>query len=247
MVEKYELQTNWLLFFLFLLFIQGKNRKKLNFQEINLVELDKKTKLLSRIKGYMEAEEQEVLNNAGIILEIIGKVKKLMDRPQREESEISYPLLSLEDRKRNMLMDISEFFQDEQKVLVQQAVDFDIKIKNLEQKLNELNKLLQEGRHMDNIHNYIEIFEPILTDEAREKAFEIKKLAAIIKAISSLRSKDRIEELDIIKIIEPFISEEQKDSLTRIIQIIKVVKSAGEEDTGEEDQIPAVHKEDNPG
>ena len=40
--QNLKIQSNWLLFFLFLLFIYRKDMNKLNFQEINLIGLDKK-------------------------------------------------------------------------------------------------------------------------------------------------------------------------------------------------------------
>lgn len=231
MEKNLQVQSNWLLFFLFLMFINRNDTKRLNFQEISGVDLDKKSKLLNRIKGYMDPEEQQVVHSAEIILQIIGNVKTLIDRPGMTASEIKYPALSLEDRKRNMLMDVSEFFEDEKKMIIHQAVDFDIKIKTLENKLSKLHKLWQEGDHLANLDNYIEILEPVLVEEVKEKLEELKKIVSVLRAINSLKNKDKIDELDIAEIIQPFVNKEQRDSLMRIAQIFKVINSIKEDST----------------
>lgn len=191
MMEKQEqssqAQSNWLLFFLFLLFICHKNTNKLNFQEIDPIDLNKKSKLLSRIKGYMDPQERYVIHSAEIILQIIARIKTLIDLPQTETSEMGYSTLSLEDKKRNMLTDLSEFLENE-------------------------------------------ISEPMLADEAKEKAVELKKLASILKIISSLKSREKMNELDIMEVVQPFVDKEQEDSLMRMIQTFKVMDDMKETD-----------------
>lgn len=222
--QENQIQSNWLLFLLFILFIHGKDTSKLNIQEISLMELDKKSKLLNRVKGYMNPQEQNIVNSAEIILQIIHSIKKLTDLQQIKTSEVKYSSLSLEDRKRNMLIDLSEFLEEEKKTLVHNAVDFDIKVKTLEKKLKEIQKLSEKDGEV-NINSYIEILEPILADDVKEKIFGLKKLVSISKAINSFKSKEKINELDIIEIIQPFIHKDQQDSLMQMIQIFQVVNS----------------------
>lgn len=229
--QRFQIQPNWFVFFLFLLFISRKDTNKLGFQEINLMDLDKKTKLLNRIKGYMDPEEQNIVHNAEVILQIIKNVKVLMEPPQVATAGVRYSSLSLEDRKRNMLIDLSEFLEDEKKMLVHQAVDFDVKVKTLEKKLKELHKVSQDGDHIANIYDYIEVFEPLLAEEVKEKLFEFKKLASMLKVISSLKNKDKIDETAIMEIIQPFIHKDQRDSLMRMVQIFKAVSSMSNEET----------------
>lgn len=205
-VQDFQTHSNWLHFFLFLLFIYRKDTNKLKFQEINLNDLDKKSKLLNRIRGYMDPQEQYIVHSAEIILQIIAKIKTLIDLPRIEASEIRYSALSLEDKKRNMLIDLSEFLEDEERMLVHQAVDFDVKVKTLEKKLNELHKLSQEEDFIANIHNYIEILEPVLADGTKENAVEFKKLALILKIIDSLKNKEKTDESDIMKIVRPLVN-----------------------------------------
>lgn len=229
--QKLQIQPDWLLFFLFLMFISRKDTKKLNLHEMDLIDLDKKTKFLNRIKGYMDPEEQYVVHSAETLLQIIRSVKVLMEPPQISSAGVRYSSFSLEDRKRNMLMDLSEFLEDEKKMLVHQAVDFDVKIRTLEKKLKEIHSLSQDGNHTVSIHEYIEVFEPILTDEAKEKVQEIKKLVSVANIIDTLRNKDKINEMDIVEIIQPFISKDKRESLMNMVQIFKIVSSIKDEDT----------------
>ncbi|MCK9267964.1 MAG: hypothetical protein M0P14_04570, partial [Alkaliphilus sp.] len=107
--QNLKIQSNWLLFFLFLLFIYRKDMNKLNFQEINLIGLDKKIELLNRIREYLDPQEQHIVHSTEIILQIIAKIKILMDLPQVGASEMRYSTSDLKDRKRSMLMDLSGF------------------------------------------------------------------------------------------------------------------------------------------
>jgi len=199
---------------------------------MNLIDLDKKTKFLNRIKGYMDPEEHYIVHSAETLLQIIRNIKILMEPPQIASAGVRYSSFSLEDRKRNMLMDLSEFLEDEKKILVHQAIDFDVKIRTLEKKLNEIHNLSQNGNLMTNIHEYVEIFEPLLADEIKDKVYEFKKIASIINVIGTLKDKDKISEMDIVEIIGPFIQKEQQETLMQMVQIFQVVNSMkDEEDT----------------
>ena len=214
--QNLKIQSNWLLFFLFLLFIYRKDMNKLNFQEINLIDLDKKSELLNRIKGYLDPQEQHIVHSAEIILQIIAKIKILMDLPQVGASEVRYSALNLKDRKRSMLMDLSEFLEDEKKLLVHKVVDFDAKVQTLEKELGGAHELSQGENSMSDINNYIEILESILSNGAEENTAEFKKLASILKIINVLKSKEKIDEADMIEFIYPFIGEGRENSLMRM-------------------------------
>ena len=161
----------------------------------------------------MDPQEQHVVHSAEIILQIIANIKTLIDLPRIKASEIRYPALSLEEKKRNMLMDLGEFLEDEKKMLIHQVVDFDIKVKTLEKKLKQLHNLSQNEVPIIGIHNYIEIFEPLFIDGTQENADQFKKLVSILKIIEDLKDKEKINESDIMKIIQPFFNKEQKDPL----------------------------------
>lgn len=220
-----QIQPNWLVFFLFLLFISRKDLKKLGFKEMNLLDLEKKSKFLNRIKGYMDPQEQHIIHSAETVIDIVKSMKLLSEPTHMGAAGVTYSSLSLEERKRNMLMDLSEFLQDETKMLIHQAVGFDEKVKTLEKKLKELHVLSQNTDNKLQINDYIDVFEPLLADEIKEKIFEFKKLISILKVISTMKNKDKIDELDIIEMIQPFVHKEQSESLMNMLQIFKAVSS----------------------
>lgn len=187
-----QVQSNWLLFLLFLLFVNRKDINKLNFQEINPADLDKKSDLLNRIKEYMDPQEQYIVHSAEIILQIIAKVKTLIDLPQIETSEPRYSSLNLEDRKRSMLMDLSKLFEDDKKML---------------------------------IHHYTEIFELIFADEGNGKVSKAEKIESMLKAIYNLKNEGKVEESNIMEIIQFFMDEERKDSLLQMVQTFRATDS----------------------
>lgn len=227
--QNLKIQSNWLLFFLFLLFIYRKDMNKLNFQEIDLIDLDKKSELLNRIRGYLDPQEQHIVHSAEIILQIIAKIKILMDLPQIGASEVRYSALNLKDRKRSMLMDLSEFLEDEKKLLVHKVVDFDAKVLALEKELGGVHELSQGRNSMSDINNYIEIFESVLAGGAEENTAEFKKLASILKIINVLKSKEKIKETDIIEFIYPFIEEERENFLMRMNRTYENIDDVSDE------------------
>jgi len=241
--QKLQIQPNWLLFFLFLIFISRKDTKKLGLEEMNLIDLDKKTKFLNRIKGYMDPEEQHIVHSAETLLQIIRNIKVLMEPPQIASAGVRYSSFSLEDRKRNMLIDLSEFLEDEKKILVHSAVDFDVKVRTLEKKLKEIHNLSQNGNFITNIQEYIEVLEPLLADEIKEKVYEFKKIASVINIISTMKNKDKINEMDIVGIIQPFIPKDQQDSIMRMVQIFQVMSSFKDDDaTALDDDTESIPK-----
>jgi len=59
-----------------------------------------------------------------------------------------------------------------------------------------------------------------------------------------MKNKDKINEMDIVEIIQPFIQKDQRDSLMRMVQIFQVVSSMkDEDDTPLEDNIEPLSKE----
>lgn len=239
------IQENWLLFFLFLIFISNNDTKKMNVKEMDIIDLDKKVKFLNRIKGYMNSDEQYVLQSAETLIHIIRNIKILMDPPKIASAGVKYSSLSVEDRKRNMLMDISEFLEDEKKILVHKAVDFDFKIKTLEDRLNKIQSVSKENTAVANISQYIDVFEPLLHDEIKVKAHELKKLISIISLIGNLKNKDSFDEMDIIKLIEPLVDEEKKESLTRMVQMFQIVNSMNKETVDKDKNIKEPSNKDN--
>ncbi len=239
------IQENWLLFFLFLIFISNNDTKKMNVKEMDIIDLDKKVKFLNRIKGYMNSDEQYVLQSAETLIHIIRNIKILMDPPKIASAGVKYSSLSVEDRKRNMLMDISEFLEDEKKVLVHKAVDFDFKIKTLEDRLNKIQSVSKENTAVANISQYIDVFEPLLDNEIKVKAHELKKLISVISLIGNLKNKDSFDEMDIVKLIEPLVDEEKKESLTRMIQMFQIVNSMNKETVDKDKNIKESLNKDN--
>ena len=69
---------------------------------------------------------------------------------------------------------------------------------------------------MPDINKYIEIPDSILSNEAEENTAEFKKLASILKIINVLKSKEKIDEADMIEFIYPFIGEGRENSLMRM-------------------------------
>ncbi len=209
-----QIQSNLLLFCLFLFFMYRKDIDKLSLQKIDLDDLDRKSELLEKMRGYMDPQEQYIIHSAEIILQIISKMKTLVDLPRTETSEARYSAPGLEDKRRRMLVDLSEFLDDEKKMLIHQMVDFDAKFKVLEKELKELQKSSRDRGSAVDINDYIRTLEPIFADEAGKELAEFKKLASILKIINNLKNKEKMDESDIMGIIQPLVGGGQKDSLS---------------------------------
>lgn len=231
------IQDNWLLFFLFLIFISNNDTRKVNIKELDLLDLDKKARFINRIKGYMNADEQYVLQSVETLVYIIKNIKILMEPPNIASAGVNYSSLSIEDRKRNMLMDISEFLEDEKKILVHKAVDFDVKVKTLEEKLHKVHSILNENNPVESINQYIDVFEPLLEEGVKTKANEFKKIISIVNIIENLRNKDSFDEMDLIEIIKPLVDKEQEETLTRMIQMFQIVSAMSEEKSDKDKNI----------
>ncbi|SET80757.1 hypothetical protein SAMN05660297_03573 [Natronincola peptidivorans] len=214
---------------MFLFFLLASNKKptnKFNLKEISEIELQKKSRLLNRIKGYMKAEEQYIVHRAEVILEIISRVKSLLEGPQLQSAEVQYQSLSLEDRKRNMLMDLSAHMKEEDRDIINTAIELDIKARNIEKQMRELHNLSQEGISINNIEKLIDAIDPLLEGEMKEKTKDIKKITSMFKVIRSLDNKGSLNENDLLEIIAPHIEPQQRESLMKMMQIAKAVSSS---------------------
>ncbi|MDI9476997.1 MAG: hypothetical protein WBI21_02170 [Natronincolaceae bacterium] len=182
-----QTQPNWLPFFLFLLFVYCKDANKLNFQEVNMVNLGKKSQLLNRIKGYMNPQEQYVIHSAEIILQIIAKIKTLMDLSQTGTAEIAHSVLSLEDKKRNMLTDLSRFLEDEISELVSEgeAEEKIVELKKLASILEMINNLKGEGKI--NELDIMEIIQPLIN---KEQGDSLMRMVQTFKVMNGMKGAD---------------------------------------------------------
>ncbi|SNS86239.1 hypothetical protein SAMN05446037_102460 [Anaerovirgula multivorans] len=218
---------------MFLFFLLTSNKKspskfnlgKFNLREIDDVELERKCRLLNRIKGYMKAEEQHTVHRAEVILEILGKMKSLIEGPELHSAEVQYHSLSLEDRKRNMLLDLSKHMEGEHRDIIHTAIDLDIKARTIEKKIRELNNLAKDGITLQNVEKLIELAEPLLEGEMKSKTKDIKKITSALKLMKSIDEKGSLDENDLIEVISPYIEPQQRDSLMKMVQIAKAVSS----------------------
>ena len=178
-----------IMFLFFLLTSNKKSPSKFNFKEIDDVELEKKCRLLNRIKGYMSPEEQYVVHRAEAVLEILGKVKSLIEGPELHSAEVQYHSLSLEERKRNMLLDLSKHMEGEHRDIIHTAIDLDIKARSIEKKIRELNELAKNGITLENVEKLVELVEPLLEGEIKSKTKDIKKITGMFRLMKSMEEK----------------------------------------------------------
>ncbi|AOY76649.1 hypothetical protein [Clostridium formicaceticum] len=233
-----------LIFLFFLLTSVKKPINKFSLTELDDIELEKKCRLLNRIKGYMSKEEQYVVHRAEVILQIIGKLKLLLESPQLHSAEVAYHSLSLEERKRNMLLDLSKHMEGDQREIIHTVIDLDMKTKTIEKKLRELSEVTQSGINLENIEKFIEIVEPLLGGEIKDKTKDIKKITGMFKLIKSLEEKGTLNEEDLLHIISPYIEPQQRDSLMRMMQIAKAVSGSLNNPPSSEANSPS-QKEEN--
>ncbi|QUH26954.1 hypothetical protein [Serpentinicella alkaliphila] len=229
-------------FFLYLFLSRDKSKlnitKKLSFKEIDTDSIDKKAKLLNRIKGYMDTDEQKIIHRAEIILQLIGNAKLLFQTDEIVNANIRNSSLTLDDRKRNMLIDLSEFIDDEKRDVIHQAIDMDVQVKKFTNKLKDLQTINSQGTGltMDHIEKYIDVIEPFLDKEISTKISEGKKLLSMLKLYKSIEEKGTINEIDIIEMLKPYIAEEQRENLSRMVNIMKVVSSISMDDKPKENE-----------
>ncbi|AKL94906.1 hypothetical protein CACET_c14420 [Clostridium aceticum] len=215
-----------LMFLFFLLTSTKKATNKFSLTELNDIELEKKCRLLNRIKGYMNKEEQYIVHRAEVILQILSKVKLLTESPQLHSAEVAYHSLSLEERKRNMLLDLSKHMQGDHREIIHTVIDLDMKTRNIEKKLRELGELSQSGMNLQSVEKFIDIVEPLLEGEMKDKTKDIKKITSVFKVIKSLDEKGTLNEEDLIHVISPYIEPQQRDSLMKMMQIAKAVSGS---------------------
>ena len=222
-------QSMWLLIIPILFLAMKKGPGTLSFNDIDHVSLEKKTKLLNRIKGYMSPEEQSIIHRAETILFTVAKIKSIFEGPDIMAAETQFHSLSLDERKRNMLMDISEFVDNERREVIYKAVELHSKAKVMEDRLGRIQSFSNNEISIDTIEKYIEAFDPILEGELKNKSQEIRKIIGMLKLMKSISSKNGLNELDLIDAVKPFMQAEQAESLGRMIQIVKAVSTIGNE------------------
>lgn len=229
------LQNNWFLFLPIIVMLFQKMPNIIRINEIDEDKLEKKIKLLNRIKGYMLEEEQGIVHRAEMILHIVVKLKGLLEISQIQKVETKYHSLSYEDRKRYMLMDISEFVEDEKREAIHRAIELNLKTNMMGSKLKEIKEMGTEGITIETVEKYIELFEPLLEGEVKEKSQEIKTLVGMLKLVKSMEKKEKIDETDVLQLLKPFVSQEQGESMMRMIQIFKAISTINNEDQGKEE------------
>jgi len=228
------LSNNWVLILPIIMVLFQKLPDLMKINEIQEDKLEKKIKLLNRIKGYMLEEEQGVVHRAEIILHIVVKLKGLLEISQLQKVETKYHSLSFDDRKRYMLMDIAEFVEDDKREAAHRAIELNLKTNMMGTKLKEIKEMGTEGITIETVEKYIELFEPLLEGELKSKSKEIKTLMGILRLVKSMEKKEKIDEMDIIQLIKPFVNEEQGESMMKMIQIFKAISTIGNEEQDKE-------------
>lgn len=223
-----------LLFIPFVLLLIKRGTDKFNISQIDVTSLERKSRLLNRIRGYMEPEEQDIVYRAEIILQIIGKLKYLLEGSEMRNAEVRYNSLSLEDRRRNMLLDLSEYIHEDKRDIIYKAVDMDIKAKKMQKKLKDVKDMQENEISVESMDKYIEVFEPVLEGELKGKVKELRKLLMVLKLVKSVEKKEKIDETDIIEAIEPFLDDQQGEALKKMVQIFKAISNIGNEDTNKD-------------
>jgi|GEM_PF-3252252 len=210
-----------------LYFVMKKGPSTLSFSGIDHVSLEKKTKLLNRIKGYMSPEEQSILHRAETILLTLARIKSVFEGPELRGAQTYYNSLSVDERKRNMLMDISEFVDHDRREAIYKAVELHTKAREVEDRLGRARSMSSNEVSIDTIERYIDVFDPILEGDLKQRSLELRKIIGMLKLMKSIGSKNSIDEMDLIEAVKPFMPPEQAESLGRMIQIVKAVSTIG--------------------
>lgn len=210
--------------FLFLLLTSDKtNPRRLNFANMDSIKLEKKCRMLNRIKGYMSTEEQYIVHRVEAILEIMGKLKSLMEGPELFNAQVRCTSLSVEERKTNMLLDLSNYMKEEDRNIIHMAIDLDTQIRTMGKKYEDLRDLTNEGININNIEKVVEILEPFLEKESRSRIEEIRKIINIFRFVKAMDKKDSLDEREIIDAISPNAEPQHKESLIKMLQIAKAI------------------------
>ncbi len=136
-----------------------------------------------------------------------------------------YTTLSFGDRKRQMMMDISEFLSSDSRKNIDAAMSIYEKTNKFGSKFHEIRKNTNGEISIDTIEGYVELFEPLVDEKLREKAKDLKKLFNMLRIMKLFDKKKNLEESDIFKMIEPFVEDDQKEMAHKFIQIVKAVGS----------------------
>ncbi|MFW5647974.1 MAG: hypothetical protein ACOCG5_02710 [Candidatus Alkaliphilus sp. MAG34] len=163
-----QVQSNWLLFFLFLLFVCRKDTGKSGFQGMDPIDLDKKSRLLNKIKGYMSPQDQYIIHSAEIVLQIIAKVKTLLDLPQTEMLKMEDATPNPEDKKYDMLAGLGEFLEGEisESLLTNDTKEKTVELKKLTSVLGIIDNL--RGKKKMSKSEIMEIVRPFVDKEQED-------------------------------------------------------------------------------
>lgn len=243
MVRGYKKEPLKMAAIIFLIHILNSNKNAantLNLIDIDSKELEEKCKLLNRIKGYMDTDEQYIVHRAEIILDIMGKVKSLLEGPELFSAQVRYYSLSLEERKRNMLIDIGRYMEEEDRDILHMALDLDKEARKIEKAVRELIGVIQQGISLENIDRILELLDPLLGNYIGERRKEIKKISSILRLVKSLEGKDSLQEENLLELFAPYLDGDQGETLVRMMQIAKTLSQTMEskvDDAGEGPEI----------
>jgi len=196
--------------------------------EIESATLEKKAKLLGRIKGYMNSEEQLIIHRAEMLLHTIQRLKSFMELPDALEAQTTYHHLSHEEKIRNMLMDLSEFAEPDKREVIQKAINLNMKAKVMEGRVQELQQLSVNPLGLETLEHYIRIVEPILEGGTKDRTKDLKVLVGLLKGIKVMQERKTLDEMTIFEMVKPFIGDEQGQQLERMIKLFKAVSSLGD-------------------
>ncbi|MCC5912142.1 MAG: hypothetical protein JJT76_17120 [Clostridiaceae bacterium] len=225
-----HIKTIGLLFLIYFVTNSQKTSSRLSLKNLDEVELRKKSMLLNRIKGYMDTEEQLVVHRAEIILQILGRLKLIFEPPQLHSAEVKYNSLSLEDRRRNMLMDLSQHLEKDKRDMIHSAIDLDIKTRSIGKKMQEFNEVTKNGISIDSVEKAVELFEPLLEGELKEKTKDLRKITSILKIFKSVEEKGTLDETDLVEMIAPYVEPEQRKTMMKMMEIAKAVSGSMQTD-----------------
>ncbi|MGV8145600.1 MAG: hypothetical protein ACLKAK_04495 [Alkaliphilus sp.] len=233
-VNKSSDRSFWLFFVIAITYFLKERVKGIDFNSINITNLENKTRMLNRIRNYMNPAEQDIVYKAEMIIHMMKTLKDLSLTPDFEDAETSYTTLSFGDRKRQMMMDISEFLSADSRKNVDVAMSLYERTTKFGSKLQEIRKNSNSEISIDTIEGYVELLEPLVDEGLRENAHDLKKFFNMLRVMKLFDKKNALEEGDIFKMIEPFVEEEQREMAQKLIQIVKAVGSIDNNEVSKE-------------
>ncbi|MCD5413800.1 MAG: hypothetical protein LR001_02175 [Clostridiales bacterium] len=238
MVEgnKSNTRSFWLFFVIAITYFLKEGVKIFDFNSIDATNLEKKTKMLNRVRNYMNPAEQDIIYKAEMIIHMMKTLKELSLAPNFKDAETMYTTLSFGDRKRQMMMDISEFLSSDSKKNVDIAMNIYEKANKFGSKFQAIKENSNEEINIDTIEGYVELIDPLVDEGLREKVKDLKKVFNMLRTMKLFDKKNNINDFndgDIFKMIEPFVDEDQKEMAHKFIQIFKAVSSMDNKETSD--------------